>query len=476
MRRNNSWNINTIARDILIAAGKHPAERPLNYHLRQLAQNFRSVTAGSDLSTFRWDLVDPGDPPPRGSRSSSDEESSSDDAKELTGADSVVAGAEFNHIDAAASQEQSKTLDSILTRGRGRGRPRGRPRLRGAIFSHFTRREHMPESQNIAPHPIRGGLVSRSRVRTRGASRTTNSDRPQETTPSNFGNTDIKERLPKIPDKVQAHTDVMDVDSASDSQDEPVVQESPRRNLMVAASADVLGQGNFIDSLPLRSPSSTAKNSQAFNPIQQVQRKRGRPRKENESPRSNTPESTFQSINPGEAALKRPRGRPKGSKNSPSARKTGRVPKDQAKVNTTVPGDGIGIMIPSPSTSLKTSPLSHVERPRYSPEHRPWTTPHKYAEENPNLNQYPVFPCAWDACEVQLHNLDTLRRHVCNVHLQRMPKANGGYLFCKWNDCALGLSDFGDLTNLEDHVNRVHIREIFKKLGDGPSTHPTGEN
>ncbi|DAA74498.1 TPA_exp: Uncharacterized protein A8136_3256 [Trichophyton benhamiae CBS 112371] len=54
----------TIARDILIAAGRHPTERSLNYHLLKLKENFQFVDYTSDLETFRWDLVDPGGPPP----------------------------------------------------------------------------------------------------------------------------------------------------------------------------------------------------------------------------------------------------------------------------------------------------------------------------------------------------------------------------------------------------------------------------
>ncbi|KAL1969175.1 hypothetical protein VTN77DRAFT_429 [Rasamsonia byssochlamydoides] len=57
------YNPKTIARDILIAAGRHPTERPLNYHLIRLQSVFPCVTSKSDLATFRWDIVDPGGPP-----------------------------------------------------------------------------------------------------------------------------------------------------------------------------------------------------------------------------------------------------------------------------------------------------------------------------------------------------------------------------------------------------------------------------
>ncbi|CAG8222993.1 unnamed protein product [Penicillium salamii] len=48
----------TVARDILIAAGRHPKEKPLNNHLTQLRRNFVKLDPRIDLHTFRWDLVD----------------------------------------------------------------------------------------------------------------------------------------------------------------------------------------------------------------------------------------------------------------------------------------------------------------------------------------------------------------------------------------------------------------------------------
>ena len=62
--RRSSYDPKTIARDILLAVGKHPTMAPLNSHLDILREKFTAVNYDSDLSTFRWDLVDPGDPPP----------------------------------------------------------------------------------------------------------------------------------------------------------------------------------------------------------------------------------------------------------------------------------------------------------------------------------------------------------------------------------------------------------------------------
>ncbi|KAL8756215.1 MAG: hypothetical protein Q9184_004571, partial [Pyrenodesmia sp. 2 TL-2023] len=63
-RKRKKYNPKTIVRDVLIAAGRHPTMQPLNHHLDGLRKTFKHVNDMSDLSTFRWDLVDPGDPLP----------------------------------------------------------------------------------------------------------------------------------------------------------------------------------------------------------------------------------------------------------------------------------------------------------------------------------------------------------------------------------------------------------------------------
>lgn len=57
--RRSTYNPRTIAKDILVAAGRHPTIAPLNNHLDILRKKFAYISNNSDLSTFRWDLVDP---------------------------------------------------------------------------------------------------------------------------------------------------------------------------------------------------------------------------------------------------------------------------------------------------------------------------------------------------------------------------------------------------------------------------------
>ena len=58
------YNVKTLARDILITAGKHETEAPLNFHLFRLKDIYKHVNQTTDLSTLKWDIMDPGGPEP----------------------------------------------------------------------------------------------------------------------------------------------------------------------------------------------------------------------------------------------------------------------------------------------------------------------------------------------------------------------------------------------------------------------------
>ncbi|KAF2746499.1 hypothetical protein M011DRAFT_404281 [Sporormia fimetaria CBS 119925] len=120
--RRNTYNIKTIARDVLLACGRHPDERALNQHLEILKTSLpNAVNNDVDLSTLRWDIIDPGEPPKGYYRDLSqavaedadDEDDSDDDA-------------ERQRRQARASGIPHATGGAVnpFKRGRGRGRPR----------------------------------------------------------------------------------------------------------------------------------------------------------------------------------------------------------------------------------------------------------------------------------------------------------------------------------------------------------------
>lgn len=58
-----SYDVKTIARDVLLATGKHPDMLPLNGHLEPLKNVYpKQIDQYSDLTTIRWDILDPGEP------------------------------------------------------------------------------------------------------------------------------------------------------------------------------------------------------------------------------------------------------------------------------------------------------------------------------------------------------------------------------------------------------------------------------
>ncbi|KAK5008361.1 hypothetical protein LTR28_004086, partial [Elasticomyces elasticus] len=59
--RKSVYDPRTIARDVLLATGRHPDMRALNAHLEPLKKSLK-LPDNADLSTLRWDILDPGEP------------------------------------------------------------------------------------------------------------------------------------------------------------------------------------------------------------------------------------------------------------------------------------------------------------------------------------------------------------------------------------------------------------------------------
>lgn len=59
-KRRSKYSVNTIARDILLSSGRHPDMRPLNAHLDMMKGLPLQLKDDVDLSTLKWDIIDPG--------------------------------------------------------------------------------------------------------------------------------------------------------------------------------------------------------------------------------------------------------------------------------------------------------------------------------------------------------------------------------------------------------------------------------
>lgn len=481
------YNPKTIARDILITLGLHPTEKPLNWHLNGLRRNFAKVTASSDLSTFRWDILDPGGPD---LRPTAEDEDADDEAEVLPSWTSAPLPGQLQSgiavispkggydpardtIGRAPSRDTTPGNVSIAipddqsiapprsTRGRPRGRPRGskaKPRPQGGTPYGLVSqtkpsrgsRDARPPGAHLQPSvthqslQIYGAAATSSMAHSSHGSETNATFRPQ-------------------------------LGAAPSTKSEKLVG-GPTGGIeaVLAAKPPVLPTV-----LAVRIPSMTPSPLQ---PEEASQKRRGRP-----------PGSTNKSSISGSGRRRspetesgpRPRGRPPGSKTGTPTRGRPSMRKQAVSYRTTVPPDGVGVMLPSRSPSTSSQALSHVEenipmkdgkKGRGRPSHRA-TSP-----------SFQVFNCRWRGCEAKLHNLETLRKHVFKLHAK---KVNSGIddeeeaeakVPCLWSGCeqdgifssTSGPRRFASEDDWKHHVAKKHLEATAWELGDGPSAHPSG--
>ncbi|CBX92708.1 hypothetical protein LEMA_P054140.1 [Plenodomus lingam JN3] len=152
LRRNN-YNPATIARDVLLACGRHPSERQLNQHLDGLRATL-GIVFESDLSTLRWDILDPGTPPPGYFKDSveawtgdADDEDESEDESRPRASLHATSG------EGGASKVQALPAATNPFKQKRRGRP---PRHSYPANTAPTTPDHVPSTADMsssATHP-----------------------------------------------------------------------------------------------------------------------------------------------------------------------------------------------------------------------------------------------------------------------------------------------------------------------------------
>lgn len=238
---------------------------------------------------------------------------------------------------------------------------------------------------------------------------------------------------------------------------------------------------------------------------------RGRPPKH--VPSSSTPSLNAQQSRSGSAKDdtdddngKKRRGRPPGSKNrTPQSSRGGAegdftvptrpksrgntTPARSALRNTSTPLDDqpFAVIIDSPSRNTNFR-RSESQRKRKSesqdPSRRTRGRPSAASRAEPT---YKVYDCRWKDCKAELHNLETLRKHVRKIH---RAKAAFGGLPCRWKGCGkisfvqdrkTGRHnrvhqelDFGTEDLWNEHMDKRHLEPFAWDLGDGPSAGPSG--
>ncbi|KAM0369006.1 hypothetical protein ACHAPK_006670 [Fusarium culmorum] len=93
---------------------------------------------------------------------------------------------------------------------------------------------------------------------------------------------------------------------------------------------------------------------------------------------------------------------------------------------------------------------------------KPQSPPPRELYNRTNVQFFP-FLCEWMDCKAELHNLETLRRHVYKVH--------GDSVECLWGKCGRleEPPEFEDNEGFNDHVEEAHLVPLLWHVGDGPN-------
>lgn len=117
-----------------------------------------------------------------------------------------------------------------------------------------------------------------------------------------------------------------------------------------------------------------------------------------------------------------------------------------------------------PSTRPKAGQVGVVKR-RGRPPRQPSPPPRDlYHRLDP---PFLAFLCEWEGCKAELHNLETLRRHVNVIHVQEQEDGR----CCMWGKCGRRepVLGFGGAEELEAHVEGEHLEPFAWHVGDGPA-------
>ena len=472
-RRCSSYDSKTIARDILISSGKHPTMDPLNQHLDILRERFGSVNHDTDLSTFKWDVVDPPvkslDPPNK----SLDlpEKSSETGARPAAFADIM----EQTHNN---SNEDDEDILNLVTNSVGRPGPRrrGRPGKQppasrnangnnkdlGADSDLQFEKIAPPRTERVASGPLMGKLKLH-RDESYGTIGT-----QAYLIPQRFGFTPV-------------------ATSTVPFSSEPVPTTHPLSKVLPTPGARCIRcrrQHSHCDSQKPCSRCKAASIDVDDCIFEKIARGNITPSSKKKPGSNDTPASTNtagsynpprSNITPGSSSHRR--GRPPGAKNrnprsdkgipkgpkAPSVLLSGRVGSNwldrpasrrssEARIATS-PASSIAVVVPQLSPRVNDSEKQHRTKMNIQEVIRP---------------VYRSYKCDWDQCPAELHNLETLRKHI-----RKHRKGAQAPMPCKMSGCAI-TDGHGGKTWLafdndetwDRHVKQKHIRMIARRQGD----------
>ena len=368
--RRSTYSTTTIARDVLLATGKHPEMARLNAHLEPLLITFRRLDSASDLNTLRWDIIDPGNPLIDTSLNPDYMNESADEGEEdEPEGNTTVRTQNINGGDGVAQILTVVRTPSAITNPILKKR-RGRPP------------KHASSGHRTHPYGYEGGHVTNS-----GTAGTPSSVNPRNAPPN----------VTHTPTPVSA------------GNSEP--------------------QG----------PSSTTRTN-------------GYVAFRNAVAADGTP-------------LPKKKGRPVGWRKYPTASSTPNSAQS--------PGSGR-----QPSSVRQSQPVTGKQKNS------------KTGDEEPVRSElrFRIFKCLWTGCSAELHNLETLTKHVIKIHCKAIP--NDTYE-CLWSTCGTVMDrnvnsggeettimnhiSFASQSDLIAHVEKAHLSAVAWSLGDGPAAGLSGK-
>ena len=378
--RRSTYNPKTIARDILLGIGKHPTMAPLNAHLDVLKDRFKAVDNESDLSTFRWDLVDP-----EGEANTRPSDTDDDEAVPTVNAGTrprpIPMAVMVNSDDGGVAKndqipphmENSRVKQSRRGPYKKTGIPSGIQPIGPA---------DTPEQQSLQSSPF---IQDSSKV--------------LGTIPA-----DLSRFAYSSPYTAQANPTTSNASNSSTP-----ATASKRKGRPLGAKNKQVRPDKGIPKKP-KAPSMGATPSTAeARPLHEEVAGKTTPFEISSIGKPNTPVPT----------------RPRINTNTPSRQSGLRY-----SISAMTPTDGIAVVIPSRSPSVVVvTPQASVRkgRPKMAEDR---------SEDHSNISPssvpaYTMHRCHWENCPAELHNLETLKKHV-----KKHRRAVDGVYSCLWAGCS----------------------------------------
>lgn len=374
-----SYDPATIARDVLIAAARHPTEKHLNHHLEPLRRNFTKIDYFANLATFRWDLVDVKQP-----------------------------------------ETQVDRVPPV-----------------SALHTPPLQPPPHPQPPQAARHSVaRDHVVTPNHVATRDYV-----PRPSRDTPPN--------RQVAMPERIDARAPPGGLSPWGILPFKPPTYHSPQR----------IFSSNLPSGLPRIDPVPA---SPKFSSHQSVPLPTPPPPQPQPRPQQRRPSTTNSPAPP----------KPLPTTKQPTHKSTTK-PKPQGQTVKSQPDSGRAVKspearrLPQPQVVIPPSPVKMTtkRRPGRHPKNAAANIEIAIHREQPV--HYQIFPCKWEECIAELHNIESVRAHLIKVHIPHS-------LVCKWQDCAnktpMAAAD------MFTHLSCEHVSKMAWVLGDGPMVPVTGEN